>query len=377
MFGKRVRLFTLLGFEVRVDLSWLLLGVLIVWSLAVGLFPYAFPGLGTTQYWVMGFLGLLGLAFSIVVHEFCHALVARRYGMPISGITLFIFGGVAEMEEEPPTAKSEFLMAIAGPLASVVLAFLFYQLWSVRGFWASGVGLAGVVLYLGYLNMLLAVFNMLPAFPLDGGRVLRSILWGLRGDLHWATRWASSIGAGFGWALIGIGIWSVFANNLIGGLWWVLIGFFLRTAARTSYRQLLLRDKLRDVPVSYVMDARPVSAAPSDTLDQLMQGLAGSRGQPLVPVVEGGQLVGCVEADRLRRLPRDEWGRHQVSEYAAACPTDPSVTPESTADHAFSSMARRGMPLLVITVGGRFEGLLALTDVMRVAGQGQQRYWKA
>ena len=188
MFGRKIHLFTILGFDVSIDFTWLFLAVLVTWSLARGLFPVWFGNYSTATYWWMGAAGALGLFLSIVFHEFWHSIVARRFGLPMKGITLFIFGGVAEMEEEPENAKTELLMAIAGPISSVVLGVVFLLVFRL----GVAVGLPepvnGVLVYLGWLNLVLAVFNMLPAFPLDGGRVLRSILWFAKGNIRWATR---------------------------------------------------------------------------------------------------------------------------------------------------------------------------------------------
>ena len=173
MFGKRITLFKLFGFSVHVDLSWLVIAALITWSLAQGLFPHQFEGLPAAAYWIMGAAGAVGLFFSIVFHELFHSLAARRFGIPMTGITLFIFGGVAEMDDEPPNPKAEFFMAIAGPLSSIVLGVMFYALFIIAELQEWPLIAAGVLGYLGVINWILAAFNLLPAFPLDGGRVLR------------------------------------------------------------------------------------------------------------------------------------------------------------------------------------------------------------
>ena len=191
MFGARITLFRLLGFEVRLDASWLILAVLLTWSLARGYFPAYYPGLAAQTYWWMGVVGALGLFASIVLHELAHSVVARRYGLPMRGITLFIFGGVAEMDDHPPTAKSEGMMAIVGPIASYALALVFYLLHLAGSGGGLPEALTGVLGYLAFINLVLATFNLVPGFPLDGGRVLRSILWAWKGDLRWATRTAS------------------------------------------------------------------------------------------------------------------------------------------------------------------------------------------
>ena len=177
MFGKRLRLFKLLGFEVRIDWSWIIIAVLIAWSLSTGLFPFHYKNLSTQTYWLMGIAGAAGLFLSIIAHEFCHSLVARKYGLPMKGITLFIFGGVAEMGDEVPSPKAEFMMAAVGPLSSIVIAAIFYGIYTL-GKVNFSEPINGIVGYLAFINAILAGFNLVPAFPLDGGRMLRSVLWG-------------------------------------------------------------------------------------------------------------------------------------------------------------------------------------------------------
>jgi Zn-dependent protease len=192
---SRIRLFKLFGFTVWLDLSWFIIAFLLSWSLAKGFFPASTPGLSVETYWWMGWVGVMGLFLSIVIHEFSHSLVARKFGIPMGGITLFIFGGVAEMNEEPPNPKSEFWMAIVGPITSIVLGFLFYLTSSLEQQMGWPSSALGVLNYLGWINWFLAFFNMVPAFPLDGGRVLRSALWAWKKNIQWATRISSAIKA--------------------------------------------------------------------------------------------------------------------------------------------------------------------------------------
>jgi len=214
MFGRGFELFKLFGFSVRIDASWILIAILVVWSLASGFFPHYYPDLSSGTYWWMGVLGALGLFASIVLHEFAHSWVARQRGMEMRGITLFIFGGVAEMDDEPPSAGTEFLMAIAGPVASILIAAASFALWQLSGRvnWPLPVG--AVFWYLGFINVVLVVFNLVPAFPLDGGRVLRSLLWRLTGSLRQATRASSYIGSGFGLMLIVFGVLAFISGRL-------------------------------------------------------------------------------------------------------------------------------------------------------------------
>ena len=239
MFSHRIRLFALFGFQVWVDASWLLLGVLIAWTLAIGVFPAALPGLGAPTHWWMAIAATIGVLFSIVFHETAHSLVARHYGIEISGITLFIFGGVAQMSNEPTSPRAEFLMALAGPVASLTLSATLFVLCGAIELVHGPQPLAVVVWYLGFINGMLGIFNLIPAFPLDGGRVFRAALWAWRQDIGWATRIAARAGDVFGILLIVLGVIGVLRGDFIGGMWRFLIGMFLRGAAEASYQQTM------------------------------------------------------------------------------------------------------------------------------------------
>lgn len=363
VFGRKFKIFKLLGFEVHIDASWLILALLVVWSLARGYFPYSYPGLENATYWWMGVAGALGLFLSIVIHEFSHSLVARRRGLPMRGITLFIFGGVAEMSSEPPTAETEFRMAIAGPIVSVALGIVFYLI----HFLLSGASTAvtGTVSYLGFINIALAVFNMIPAFPLDGGRVLRAYLWNRRADMRSATRTAANLGSGFGALLIALGAVNVVFGNFIGGMWWFLIGLFLRGASASSYQQLEVRKALEGEPVSRFMTANPVTVPPSTRLTDLVEGYFYRYHHRMFPVVEeDGLLVGCVNTQDLKVVPREEWYRHTAGEIAEQCGGNNTVTPETDAVEALGRMTRGGQSRLLVAREGRLLGVVTLKDLL-------------
>ncbi len=365
MFGKSFTLFKLFGFKVRIDVSWLIIAVLITWTLATGLFPRYYKDLPAPVYWWMGVAGALGLFFSIVFHEFFHSLVARRFGLPMKGITLFIFGGVAEMSEEPENAKTEFMMAIAGPLSSIALGVIFYGIFraSAAAGWPKPV--QGIFGYLSYINLLLAAFNLLPAFPLDGGRVLRSALWKWKGSLRWATRKAAGIGSLSGLLLIILGVANVLSGNFVGGIWWFLIGMFLRYAAQSSYQQVLIRKALEGTPVRSIMRKDPVTVPPSLTIGEFVENYIYKYHFKMFPVLEDGKLAGCITTRQVKDVPRQEWGRRRVGEIVSHCSNENSVSPEYDAVKALGLMSRTGNSRIMVVENGQLVGIISNKDLLR------------
>jgi Zn-dependent protease/predicted transcriptional regulator len=355
------------GFQVRIDFSWIIIAVLIAWSLSTGLFPFQYEGLATSTYWMMGIVGALGLFLSIILHEFSHSLVARRHGMPMKGITLFIFGGMAEMSDEPPSPRAEFLMAVAGPISSLLIAGVFYVIHSAGAALGMSEPVNGVVRYLAFINLLLAAFNTLPAFPLDGGRVLRSILWKIRGNLRWATRIASTVGSGFGIALIILGVLNVlFAGNFIGGMWWFLIGMFLYSAARMSYQQLLTRRALEGESVRRFMKTDPVTVTPDMTLDKLVEDYVYVFHHKMYPVISDSERIeGCVTTRQIKEVPREEWNQKQVRDVQVQCSEENTISPDADAIKALSMMNKNGESRLIVKEGDRLAGVVALKDMLK------------
>jgi Zn-dependent protease/CBS domain-containing protein len=366
MLGHRLKLFKLFGFEVRLDPSWFFMAALIVWSLATGVFPNTTPGFPARDYWWMGVAGALGLFGSIVVHELCHSLVANHYHLPMHGITLFIFGGVAEMGGEPESPKVEFLMAIAGPIASIVLGFMFALLKGVGSATWPRVAI-GVISYLAWINMALAAFNLIPAFPLDGGRMLRSALWFFQGDLRRATRIAARIGSGFGLAMMLLGGWQLFSGNVIAGIWYFLIGMFLQQASQSSYKQVLLRSVLAGEPVQHFMKANPVTVRPYISIRELVDDFIYRYHFHMFPVVtESGEVVGCVGTSEVKQIPREEWDRHTVREIAKPVTAANTIAPETDALNALAKMRETGSSDLLVTDHGRLLAIVSMRDLMKL-----------
>ena len=363
MFGKGFKLFKLFGFEVRIDASWLILAILIILSLSSGYFPLHYKDLGTRSYIIMGVVGAVGLFASIIIHEMCHSLVGRRYGVPMHGITLFMFGGVAQMDQESKTPKAEFVMAIAGPIASFILAGAFYLLYLGLNPMAPKT-ISGVIRYLAWINIILAIFNLLPAFPLDGGRILRSALWAMKDNLRWATRIASSIGAGFGIVLILLGILALLGGSLVGGLWWCLLGMFLRGISHASYQQLLVRDTLAGESVQKLIRANPVTVTSDLSIADLVEHYIYEYHYKMFPVVDDGELRGAVSTRQVKDVPRDEWDRTTVGEVAEKPSDSNSIALDTEASQALEQIKKTGNSRLLVVDDGAIEGIVTLRDMM-------------
>lgn len=364
MFKNSVQLFEIFGFKLKVDPSWLLIAALIVWSLSTSYFPDALPGLTATVYTVLGIVAMLGMFASLILHELSHSLVARSYGLKVGGITLFIFGGVAELEEEPHDPKSEFLIAIAGPLMSLVLAGLFFVA-SGETDGGTGASLAGALFgYLALINLVLAVFNLVPAFPLDGGRMLRAVIWGLTRDLLRATRISSRIGTVFGVFLMLTGAFAVFAGGGIGGFWQILIGFFILNASNGSYQNLLVKAALRGKTARSLMSEQVHAIDRTASILELVDNVMLRHGVSFVPVVSGETLEGYADTGGARTVAREDWASVPVSQIMVPVEADNTVAPDTPLNDVFKRMASSSRRKLMVVEGRRLVGVISLSDLV-------------
>jgi Zn-dependent protease len=354
-------LFRVAGIQVRVDPSWFLIFLLIWWSLGAGYFPRTQPDASAAQTWAAGLLAALLFFVSLLIHELSHSLVARAAGQEVRSITLFLFGGAAEMTSEPEDPATEFRIAAVGPLASFVLAALFAL--AARSLPdATPELLVGVVRYLGWVNLALAVFNLLPGFPLDGGRMLRAVLWWRTGSLRQASRVATQAGKGLGLGLAILGGLQIFGGALVGGIWLVLIGLFARGLAESSYQSLLLRQLLGQVAVEDVMVREPVSVPPDLTLDRLVDEYVLGHGFRGFPVVEGGRALGVISIDQLARVPADTRAARRVLDVMAPADAAHCIAPETPLLEALALMAQSGAGRLLVIRPGSNELLGLLTQ---------------
>ncbi|TVQ34198.1 MAG: site-2 protease family protein [Phycisphaeraceae bacterium] len=365
MFGPRLTFLKVFGIPLRVDLSWLFIAVLITWSLGAHYFPIQHEGLETSTYWIMGFMGAMGLFLSILLHELGHAVTAQRYGMRIKGITLFIFGGVAELQDEPPSPIAEFAVAIAGPVVTlVIMVACFFGAWA-GGAMEAPVAITAVVAYLAFINGLLLVFNMIPAFPLDGGRVLRSALWAWKDDLRWATRFTSRLGGAFGIFLIALAVLSLLTGQIVAAVWWFLIGMFLRGAAGMSYQQLMMRQALEGEPISRFMSTDPVVVDPGMPIDRFVEDVVYRTHHKLYPVLESdGRLLGCITTRDVKETPREQWTSRTVGDAMTTCNGENTISPDEDAMKALSRMNGSQASRLMVVEGDRLVGVIALKDLL-------------
>lgn len=376
------RIGRLFGIEIRIDWSWLLVALLVTWNLASG-FRQIHPEWSTLLVWGLGLLASFLFFSSVLAHELAHSLVAQAQGLPVRRITLFLFGGVSNIEREPPSPRAEFLIAAVGPATSIILGIIFVLI--------SGVGLGGLdlsgrnavqalsdldpittmLLWLGPINLLLGVFNLVPGFPLDGGRILRSILWSLTDDLRQATRWASYAGQGVAWLMMGSGVAMVFGvqipffgSGFVNGLWLAFIGWFLHSASASSYQQVVLRDILEGVPVRRLMTTQTSGIAPEMRVGELVRHAMDSDDYAF-PVIEDDQLIGMVSLQDMRATPRDRWESATVREIMTPLEALAVVGPEDDTSEALSSISRHDVRHLPVMENGEFQGVLRRRDIVR------------
>jgi Zn-dependent protease/CBS domain-containing protein len=378
------RVARILGINIYLDWSWLFIFLLVTWNLAVAVFPVVHPdwGVGLT----IGISLAASFLFfgSVLAHELAHSVVARRFGLPVRRITLFIFGGAADIGREPPSPKSEFWIAIVGPITSVVLGVIFTAIGLVLingGAIFSGIQMetlaslgpvATLMLWLGPINLLLGIFNMVPGFPLDGGRILRSILWAISKNMVKATRWATFAGQLVAWMFIFTGIAMVFGisvpifgSGIIGGLWLAFIGWFLNNAAISSYRHAVVTNMLEGVEVARLMRPDTPSVEPHLPLSTLVYEYMLGTDENAFPVVENDQLRGMVYMEDIRKIPRERWDATLVREVMTSAESLEVVGPHEEVTGALDKLTRRDVHQLPVVQNNQFMGVLRQRDIVR------------
>lgn len=354
---------SIFGFEIRVDLSWFLIFFLVLWTLSVGLFPTNYPGFDSTTYFAMGIVATLLFFASLLAHELSHSFVARAKGIPVEGITLFIFGGVSRTRMDAETPGDEFQIAGVGPLVSLLLAGLFGLIWYVGINSGWSVVFTGIFAYLGAINLALAIFNMLPGFPLDGGRVFRSIIWKYTGNLTKATKIASNGGKYLAYLLIAFGVLEMFGGAILGGLWLILIGWFLYNAAETSYEELLLRTTLEGVQAEEIMTPHPETVSPDINLQELVDTYFLSRRYHSFPVTEDSHPVGIITLNQVKDIPREEWKYRTIKDTMSPIENRVIACPEEKMSQVLQKMQDSGVRRVLVIQNDLLRGIITAHDL--------------
>jgi len=362
MMKGSLRIGRIAGIEIAIHYTWFLIFILITWSLAAGYFPVQYAGWEVWVYWVTAVAAAVLLFLSVLLHELAHSLVAKSRGLPVKGITLFLLGGISNLESEPEKPGLEFAIAIVGPLSSILLAGIFKAV-DFLGYATDG-PVKAVVDYMVTLNVLLAAFNVLPGFPLDGGRVLRSIIWGATNDLRKATNIATIVGQVFGWIFIIGGVVMALTGDFMGGIWMVLIGWFLNGAAEASRRELEMRSIWLTVRVASVMNDRPETVEPSVPVSTLVNDVYIKRGLRVTPVVQGDSLQGIITIADIKKVSPADWSTTSVGKIMTVLPLK-TVRPEDNMSTAVQMMAENGFDQLPVVVEDRLVGMLSRADIIR------------
>jgi Zn-dependent protease/CBS domain-containing protein len=355
------------GVEVRLNWSLIAVVALIVWSLTDGVFPSQNPGLSHGTYLTMAIVAAVLFLASILLHELGHSWVARHEGIEVDSITLWLFGGVSQFKGRYKTPGAEFRVAFTGPLVSIVLGVAFVLI-ALAGFTSS---VDGVAAWLGYINLILAVFNLIPAAPLDGGRVLHSALWRAKGDFAWATRVSSEIGQGFGYLLIALGLVMFIFQGSFSGAWLAFVGWFLLQGAKAEARYAATEQALGDLRVRDLMVPHPVTVEADATLGRFMDDVAWSHRFTTYPVVDGGRPVGLLPFASVAAVPRSEWDTRRVRETMIPLDQVPQLTEDERAVDALTELSTPTARGLVVD-DGHLSGLLSITDLARALEVGRR-----
>lgn len=374
---------SLFDIEIHIDWSWLFIFLLVTWSLASGLGQFHSDWSAALR-WGTAIIAALLFFASVLAHEMAHSLMARAQGMSVRRITLFLFGGISNIQRHPPSPTAEFLIAIVGPITSIVLGVLFTLLSGATAGSISGAmtnpgellsqlgPAASLLLWLGPINIALGVFNLIPGFPLDGGRVLRSILWGATDSLRQATRWASYAGQSVAWMLIISGIAMIFGTQIpflgagvVNGIWIAFIGWFLNNASQQSYRQIVIQDVLEDVPVSRVMRENVESVLPDISIRQFVDERLMEADDYSFPVRDGDSLIGVISLGDVRSLSRSDWPDVAVREVMTPAEELVTVQADEEAADALNKLVQRDVRQVPVLRGGTLVGMLSRRDLVR------------
>jgi len=357
------RIFRIAGIDINIHISWLIILVFLTFSLATGWFPITYPGSSTTTYYLLGFIASILLFVSVLLHELAHSFVARSRGLQVKSIVLFIFGGVSNIEQEPQTPGIEFSMAFVGPLVSLLIGVVCYGLWLlVRGTHSL---IVPILSYLALMNIILGIFNLIPGFPLDGGRVLRSIIWKATGNFQTATNITTFVGQAFAYLIILWGILLFFAGNAFNGLIIIFTGWFLLTSAQSARSQSVLDTAFRGVTVNQIMNTNVMTVPANISLQKLVDEYFLPRGLRSAFVMQGDQLAGLITLSDIRHVPRDQWPQTPVGFAMIPLERLHTITPQQNVKDVLPLMTGQDVNQLAVVQDGRLVGVLTREGILR------------
>jgi len=355
----------IIGIPVRIHYTLWLVLLLIAWSLADGYLPQNYRGLDQTTYWAIGITSAIILFVSVFLHELSHSYIAKKNGLPIRRITLFFFGGVSELSEEPKDPTLEVRMAAAGPLTSFLIAIVLGGFWSLNLLLSGPVPVTATLKYAAYLNGVLGAFNLIPAFPLDGGRVLRGSLWKRSNNLLSATANATRVSEAISLLMMAVGLFFIVFGDFINGLWIIFLGWFIRSGAETSLRQTRLTESLAGVRVGDIMTRDLLSVSPDASVQELVSDFFLVHPHGGYPVVSNGKLLGVVTMSSVRSIPREKREVERVSQAMVPYERTITVSPTTSASDALQIMAKNGVGRLVVMDGDKIAGMVTRGDLMK------------
>jgi Zn-dependent protease len=363
MFSNAIKLFSLNRFDIKLDPSWFIIASLVTWSLSQQYFPGVLTGQTKATYLLMAVIGMTGLFGSLLLHELGHSVVARHQGVPIKSITLFIFGGMAEMAAEPATARDEFVIALAGPVVSLCLAAGFWIAAHLAALGSAAPAFVEVISYLAFINLVLALFNLVPAFPLDGGRILRAYLWHRTGNALTATRTATRGGVFFAYALMGFGVLALFQGAIVAGIWQLLIGAFVLVAARASYAAQRVRTVFNDTLVSALMTPDHITVSPEMPLYEFVHHVMLPHRISFAPVLEGDVLLGHIDQSVLSHIDRENWSTTRVGDVFVGLDDAAMITPDLGVPALLERIAQTNRRKFMVVKDHQLLGVITLADL--------------
>jgi Zn-dependent protease/predicted transcriptional regulator len=365
MFGSSIKLFKVFGIEIRLDYSWFIIFALFAYILGFIYFPSVLPGLNKGLLALITVITVIFVFISVLIHEMSHSLVARRKGISVEKITLFLFGGMAQIEKEPGTPYSELIMSIAGPAASFVVAAIFGVIW----FFTKNIALVREpVGYLAIINIVLGVFSILPGYPLDGGRILRSIIWKTTGNLERATFIASTAGRVIGFVIIAAGIFFILTGNFLNGIWLAFIGWFIQSSAQMGYRQLIFETSIKGIKVRDIMNENIVNVTKDITIQDLVDDYFMKYKFGRFPVIEDEKtqrFIGVISLHDIKGVSKEEWPEVKIGDIVKSVSESEKVDMSMEISDAIKRMGKNDLGHLAVMSGDKLRGIITKSDVMR------------